>query len=257
MIFPPIIPNVAPLLTFLKENWKQLLFAIFFLWAVVCTLTHCRGLSPWDVWEGTTTTIQIDTFYVYADTSKIIELHEKFNTQPKNVKPLQSRTRFQPAPIDFNSNNSCRDSLNTLWAVSKELSEMALLCDSMYGDATAIRSYSDSLRNDSIVLYAAFDVSGKLVGEPKFGYRYLLPKEVIREVVTINHAAKVYRKLYAEAAVGPRLLWKGNELATVVGTLGVGFTDKKDWSYGIAADFSHVDYAVKFAVRKSVSIGSR
>jgi hypothetical protein len=127
----------------------------------------------------------------------------------------------------------------------------------MYGDATAIRSYSDSLRNDSIVLYAAFDVSGKLVGEPKFGYRYLLPKEVIREVHTVNHAAKVYRKLYAEAAVGPRLLWKGNELATVVGTLGIGFTDKKDWSYGIAADFSHTDYAVKFAVRKSVSIGSR
>jgi hypothetical protein len=127
----------------------------------------------------------------------------------------------------------------------------------MYGDAVAIRSYSDSLRNDSIVLYAAFDVSGKLVGEPKFEYRYLLPKEVIREVHTVNHAAKVYRKLYAELAIGPRLLWKQNELTTAIATIGVGFTDKKDWSYGIAADFSHTDYAVKFAVRKSVSIGSR
>jgi hypothetical protein len=256
MILPPVIPNVAPILTFLKDNWKQLLFALFFLWAVVCTLTHCRGLSPWDAHEGTTTTVKIDTFYVYPDTNAIFVLHG-FDTLPNHVALLQSRTRFRPKAPDFNNDGSCRDSLNTLWAVSKELSEMALLCDSMYGDATAIRSYSDSLRNDSIVLYASFDVSGKLVGEPKFGYKYLLPREVIREVHTVNHAAKVYRKLYAEAALGPRFNWKENELATVVGTLGIGFTDKKDWSYGIAADFSHTDYAVKFAVRKSVAIGSR
>lgn len=256
MIFPPIIPNVVPILTFLKENWKQLLFAIFFLWVVVCTLTHCRGLSPWDVREGTNTTIQIDTFYVYPDTNAIFALYG-FDTLPKHVAILQSRARFQPKAPNFNGNGGCRDSLATLWNVCNEITQMTLLCDSMYGVATAIRSYSDSLRNDSIVLYAAFDVSGKLVGTPEFSYKYLLPKEVIREVHTVNHAAKVYRKLYAELAIGPRLLWKGNELATVVGTLGVGFTDKKDWSYGIATDFSNTDYAVKFAVRKSVSIGSR
>ena len=253
-MFPSIIASITSSLPFIKENYKQIIFGLLFIWVVICSLTHCRHISSWD--DYSTTSIQIDTFYVYPDTNAIFALHG-FDTLPKYVQQLQSRTRFQPKVPNFDGNGGCRDSLATLWNVCNEITQMTLLCDSMYGVATAIRSYSDSLRNDSIVLYAAFDVSGKLVGTPEFSYKYLLPKEVIREVHTVNHAAKVYRKLYAEAAVGPRLLWKGNELATVVGTLGVGFTDKKDWSYGISADFSHTDYAVKFAVRKSVSIGSR
>ena len=253
-MFTSIIASITSSLPFIKENYKQIIFGLLFIWVVICSLTHCRHISSWD--DHSTTTVQVDTFYVYPDTNAIFALHG-FDTLPKYVQQLQSRTRFQPKAPNFNGDDGCRDSLSTLWAVCNEISQMTLLCDSMYGDAVAIRSYSDSLRNDSIVLYAAFDVSGRLIGEPKFEYKYLAPREVIREVHTVNHAAKVYRKLYAELAIGPRLLWKQNELTTAVATIGVGFTSKEDWSYGIVADFSDVDYAVKFAIRKSVSIGSR
>lgn len=253
-MFTTILASISSAIPFITKHYKQILFGLLFVWAVICSLTHCRHISPWD--DHTTTTVQIDTIYVYPDTNAIFALHG-FDTLPKYVTHLQSTIGFRPKTPNFSNDSSARDSLATLWSVCEYLSNTILECDSMYQDLALVRGYSDTLRNDSIAINLSFETQGKLLGEPKIEYKYLAPYPVITEIRTINHPAKVYRKLYAEAALGPRLNWKQNELATVVGTLGVGFTDKKDWSYGISADFSHTDYAVKFAVRKSVSIGSR
>ncbi len=244
-----------PIFGFLKQHWKQLLVGGLLLWVVVCCLSHCRHISPWDSHVGRIDTVSIktDTVWVLPDTNSIFALYG-FDTLPKYVHELENRKRFKPKAPVFPAFANEHDSISSLVAYGGLLRETLLECDSLYGDAVALRAYSDTLRNDSIQLSIAFNVSGKLVGQPKFDYRYLAPYPVITTTITTHTVLAQPRKVYLGVAVGPRLPWESDRLAAIVGSGEAGYTDRKDNSFGLQGDFSQNDYTLKFAYKKSFGV---
>lgn len=241
---------------FLKKHWKQLLVGGLLFWVVVCCVSHCRYVSPWDRHVGRTDTvsIKVDTVWVLPDTNAIFALHG-FDTLPKYVRELENRKRFKPKAPVFPLHADDHDSISALVAYGELLKGTLIECDSLYGDAVALRAYSDTLRNDSIELSVGFNVSGKLVGEPKIDYRYLAPYPVITKTITTETVLAQPRKVYVGAAIGPRLPWESDRLDAIVGSAEAGYTDRRDNSFGLQGDFSQKDYTVKFAYRKSFGVG--
>lgn len=243
---------------FLKENWKQISWTLLLLWAVICLLTHCSGvIDPWGRHgsNSDTTVTRIDTAWIYPDTNAIFALHG-FDTLPRHVKRLEQRLRFRPKAPVFRPDGSCSDSVMVLRTHSQMLELTLLECDSAFDDAVTTRYYGDTLRNDSIEVALNFKVEGRLKGTPKINYRYLAPYPVVTITETVTNTVGPYRKVYVEGGAGPDMTW-GNALNAIRGSLGAGYTDKRNWSYGVRAGFTQNGYTVEGAVRKSFDIGGK
>jgi hypothetical protein len=250
----------GPLTDFLKENWKQISYIALLAWAVMCLLTHCAGvIDPWGVHGGNapdTASVRVDTAWVYPDTTAIFALHG-FDTIPRHIERLNDsirriQSRFRPRPADHSTDDTCADSLATLRNHSEVLTSILDECDEAYHDAIALRTYGDTLRNDSIEVTVNFRVEGRLKGVPSIRYRYLAPYPVITNTVTVN--APVRRQVYIDGGVGPRLTFE-NVPNAIEGSLGLGFVNRNNLSLGIEAGVSHADYRVGVRVRKGFSVG--
>jgi hypothetical protein len=243
---------------FLKEHWKQISWFALLLWVVICLLSHCSGvIDPWSRHGAAidTVTTRIDTAWVYPDTAAIFALYG-FDTLPRYVRHIENRLRFRPAPPVFPVDASCRDSLVVLRSHSEVLIDILEDCDSVYNEAIAIRHYGDTLRNDSIEVAVNFRVEGRLKGVPSIRYRYLAPYPVVTVTETVTNTVGPYRKVYVEGGLGPDMTWDNN-LNTIRGSLGAGYTDKSNWSYGVRAGFTQNGYTVEGALRKSFDVGRK
>lgn len=243
---------------FIKENWRQISWFALLIWAIICLLSHCSGvIDPWGQHGGNSDTnvTRIDTIYLYPDTSIIFALHG-FDTLPRHVKRLEQRLRFRPAPPIFPVDADCRDSVVALRTHSQMLELTLSECDSAYEQAISVRSYGDTLRNDSIEVAVNFRVEGRLRGAPSIKYRYLAPYPVVTITETITNTADPYRKIYVEGGLGPDMTWD-NGLSAIRGSLGLGYTDKRNWSYGVRAGVTQNGYTVEGAVRKSFDVGRK
>lgn len=245
---------------FLKKNWKLVLQVALLLWVIVCSLTHCAGIkTPWSNTESgdTTVTIKVDTAWVYPDTNAIFVLYG-FDTLPNYVEHLQQRTRFRTPTAVFHPFSSCRDSVVVLRSLNQMQSLVIAECDSAYADAVAVRSYGDTLTNDSIEVTLNFRVQGHLRGTPVINYRYLAPYPVvtIEKTVEVKTVDGPYSKIYLEGGVGALMTWE-NQLGAVTGSVGLGYTDKRNWSYGARGSFNQVGYTVEGTFRKSFDIGKK
>ena len=241
---------------FVKKNWKNILLVGFLIWVIVCCLSHCRYVSPWDEHTGRidTVSLKVDTQYVYADTNAIFALHG-FDTIPKYIERLEKRLRFRPPTTDIHGAVDCRDSITRYQANLAECVETVSLCDSAYEDAVAVRTYNDKLKTDSIEVSLEVKVNGTLYSAPKLSYRYLAPYPVVTKTVVLKETPEQRRKIFLGAAIGPRLPWKSDRLDAIVGSAEAGFTDRKDNSFGLQGDFSQKGYTVKFAYGKSFVVG--
>jgi hypothetical protein len=238
---------------FLKKHWKQIIAFILLCWTIMCLLTHCSGvIDPWGHHSTNDTIRTVDTVMVYPDTAAIFALHG-FDTLPKYVRHIENRLRFKPAPPVFSVDASCRDSLVVMRSHSELLTEILSDCDSAYGDAVAVRSYGDTLRNDSIEVAVNFRVEGRLKGVPSIRYRHLAPYPVVTVTETVTNTVGPYRKVYLEGGLGPDMTWDNN-LNAIRGSLGAGYTDKSNWSYGVRAGFTQNGCTVEGAVRKSFDL---
>jgi len=248
---------------FLKENWKQISWAALFLWAVMCLLTHCTGIiDPWGrhgSGQSDTVSVKVDTAWVYPDTTAIFALHG-FDTIPRHIERLNDsirrlQSRFRPQPADHRADGTCADSLATLRNHSELLTSILDECDEAYHDAIAIRTYGDTLRNDSIEVAVNFRVEGHLRGEPSIRYRYLAPYPVITNTVTLKDPpAPVRHQVYIGGGIGPRLSFE-NVPNAVEGSVGLGFVNRKNLSMGIEAGVTHQDYRIGVRVRKGFAVG--
>lgn len=238
--------NMISFATDVYKNWKNILLVASLIWCVVCTAFHCGHITP-----GDSTVITSDTTIVYPDTNKVIEL-PGFNTQPVQVVYLPSPT-FKPVLPDFSEAETDSDSIQTLLFVAQELTSIILKCDSSYTEDTALRSYADTLYGDKGNVTVSFKVFGRLMGDPVIGYTNKVPKITIenKEVTTVGPRSKVY----VEAGAGSRFGWTGNEFKSVVGSVGLGFTTKSNWSFGAEGSFAGLDYTAQVKVRKSFDVG--
>jgi hypothetical protein len=237
---------------FLKKHWKQIIAFILLCWTIMCLLTHCSGvIDPWGHHSTNDTIRTVDTVMVYPDTAAIFALHG-FDTLPKYVRHIENRLRFKPAPPVFSVDASCRDSLVVMRSHSELLTEILSDCDSAYGDAVAVRSYGDTLRNDSIEITLNLRVEGRLRGTPSIRYRHLAPYPVITITETVIQPPK--KGIYVEGGLGTTLDWNNN-LNTISGSAGIGYTTRSGWSFGPRGTFNQNFYTVEGTVRKTFSIG--
>ena len=243
---------------FFKENWRQISWFALLLWAIICLLSHCSGvIDPWGRHGAATDTVitRIDTAWVYPDTAAIFALYG-FDTLPRYVRHIENRLRFKPKTPVFPVDASCRDSLMVMRFHSEVLIDILEDCDSVYNEAIAIRSYGDTLRNDSIEVAVNFRVEGRLKGVPSIRYRHLAPYPVVTVTETVTNTVGPYRKVYIEGGLGPDMTWDNN-LNAIRGSLGAGYTDKRNWSYGVRAGLTQNGYTVEGALRKSFDVGNK
>lgn len=242
-------------LPFLKKNWKNILLIGGLVWIIICSMSHCGSLRE-GVSEGIdTVSVKVDTFWMPVDTNAIFTLHG-FDTLPKYVTQLESRKEFKPkVPVIVDADNSS-DSLTAYIRLLQESNGVLLECDSLLGDAVAIRTYRDTLENDSISIDLEIKTKGELFGEPKISYRYLAPYPIITNTITLEETIVVgpFRKIYLEGGVGPMMTWD-NKLFAISGSVGLGYTDKKNWSYGGRGTFNQNGYLVEATLRKSFNVG--
>ena len=246
---------------FLKDNWKQISWTAFLLWVIMCILTHCSGvIDPWGYHSGpATVSMTRDTVWIPADTNAIFVLHG-FDTIPKHVEKLSAelrrlRSRFRPQAPSFLPDSDCRDSVASLLAHGELLTKTLEECDDAYLDALTIRTYSDTLRNDSIKVSVEFRVEGRLFGQPRIAYSYLAPYPVITETIVIRDPHIQPRQVYVGGGIGPRLTWEGNQMDAIIGSAELGYTTRKNLSVGVAGDFTHKDYGVRAVIRKGFNLG--
>jgi len=242
---------------FLKKNWRQVSWWVFFIWAILCLLSHCTGvINPFGKSGSgdTTVTVMVDTTYLYPDTNAIFAMHG-FDTLPNHVKYLENRLRFKSKTPVFPPYATCRDSIMVLRAFSEMQSVVMAECDSAYAEAIAVRTYGDTLRNDSIEVAIGLRVQGHLRGEPIITYRYLRPYPVITIERTIQMPPTApNRRIYLEGGIGVAMTW-GNELNAISGSLGLGYENRKGWSFGPRGTFNQNFYMVEGTLRKSFGLG--
>lgn len=237
---------------FLKKHWKKIITFILLCWVIMCLLTHCSGVvDPWGYQPTNDTVRTVDTVMVYPDTNAIFVLHG-FDTLPKHVEYLQGRLRHRPKAPTFHPDNDCRDSVAALLTYGHMLIEELNQCDTILDDMLAVRSYGDTLRNDTFELTVNFRVQGHLRGEPRMAYRYLLPTPVITITETVIQPPR--RGIYVEGGLGTTLDWDNN-LNAISGSAGVGYTTRSGWSFGPRGTFNQNFYTVEGAVRKTFRIG--
>jgi len=248
---------------FLKENWKQISYIGLLAWAIMCLLTHCSGvIDPWGVHGGNapdTASVRVDTAWVYPDTTAIFALHG-FDTMPRHIERLNDsirriQSRFRPQSADHSADDTCADSIATLRNHSEVLTSILDECDEAYHDAIALRTYGDTLRNDSIEVAVNFRVEGRLKGVPSIGYRYLAPYPVITNTVTLREPpAPQRRQVYIDGGIAPRLSFE-NVPNAIEGSVGIGLVNRNSLSFGVEAGMTHEDYRVGVRVRKGFAVG--
>jgi hypothetical protein len=254
----------GPFTDFLKENWKQISYIALLAWAIMCILSHCSGvIDPWGKHgngKSDTISVRSDTIWAYPDSTVIFALYG-FDTIPRHIERLNDsirrlQSRFRPTAPVFPVDGDCSDSVATLRAHSDLLTLTLDECDEAYHDAIAIRTYGDTLRNDSIEVAVNFRVEGRLRGEPSIRYRYLAPYPVITNTVTLKDPpAPPRHQVYIGGGIGPRLAWEDNSLNAIIGSAEAGFTNRKNLSMGLAGDFTQNDYGIRVVIRKGFFVG--
>lgn len=253
-ILPYLKEKAVP---FLKEHWKQITAFILLCWVVMCLLTHCSGvIDPWGHHSTNDTIRTVDTAWVYPDTNAIFAL------KWKNLKPVHEKHIADSLRRKWKGSKYPRVEVSNTPVVSdsalRHAYEMLSLsmeeCDDAYHDAITIRTYRDTLRNDSIELRIALSTEGRLYEEPSVQYRYLKPYPVITVKETVTEVLPPKRKIYVELGGGPdmNLDHSFNSLRM---SFGVGYMDRKDWGYGIRGSFSGNVYGIEGTVRRSIPIG--
>ena len=245
---------LKPVIPFAMKHWKNILLAGFLVWVIICCMSHC-GNTRFGNSEGVdTVSVEIDTVWMPVDTNAIFTLYG-FDTIAQYITQLENRREFKPqAPVIIDADNSA-DSLSAYIQLLEESNRTLLECDSLFGASVAIRTYQDTLENDSISIALEIQTKGELFGEPKLSYRYLAPYPIITKTITVKETITVgpFRKVYLEGGAGPMMNW-GNGLDAISGSIGLGYTDKKNWSYGGRGTFNQNGYLVEVTLRKSFNV---
>lgn len=234
-----VLDVLQRLFDFLKAHWKETLIIAGLLWAVLCTKFHCGPAQP-----PTVISEASDTVWVYPDTNAIFALHG-FDTLPAYVKRLEKRKWQKPAP-KLASAIDCSDSLQEYLTAFNWCDNLLDECDSMYRDATALRGYHDTIRNDSIELAVSLQVEGILRGAPVFNYRRLSPYPVVTNTTTIMQP--IPRKVFVGAGAGIAGTYKRDFSPFPALSLALGYMDKQNRSYALTGDFSQNYWQAKFGV---------
>lgn len=238
-----IIDLLLPIVSFVAKNWKETAIAILVIWCVLCTKIHCGSKGSPE--------IAIDTVWVYPDTSAIMALRG-FDTVPVFIDRVVYKRWEAPT---ISESIDCSDSLGEYITALGWCSEMLDQCDSLYGITSAIRTYTDTLTNDSIELRVSFKTRGSLYTRPQFTYRRLYPYPVITKTITLDANPK--RGIYVEAGAGVQMLYKRDLSPSPVLSLGLGYTDTKDNSYGIRGGLGQNLGSIEFTYRKTFKYTGR
>jgi len=252
------------LLKFLRKNWRQVSYIALLAWVVMCLLSHCTGIIDPLGRHGSarlpdTISVRVDTVWAYPDTTAIFALHG-FDTIPRHIERLNDsirrlQSRFRSQPADHRADGTCADSLATLRNHSEMLTSILDECDEAYHDAIAIRYYGDTMRTDSIEVAVSFRVEGRLRGVPSVTYRHLAPYPVITNTVTLKEPpAPQRRQVYIDGGIAPRLSFE-NIPNAIEGSVGIGFVNRSNLSFGVEAGMTHEDYRVGIRVRKGFAVG--
>ena len=228
------------IVSFIAKNWKETAIGALVVWCVICTNLHCGSKGSHEV--------TVDTVWVYPDTSAIMALRG-FDTIPVFVDRVVYK-RWE-API-ISEGVDCSDSLYEYIAGLQWCSDMLDECDSLYRIASAIRTYTDTLTNDSIELRVSLKTKGVLFDRPEFTYRRLYPYPVITKTITLNTKPK--RGIYLEAGVGAQIRYNRDLSPSPALSMGLGYNDTKANSYGVRGCFGQNLGTVEFTYRKTFGL---
>lgn len=248
-------PAIRSSWPFIKKNWKNILLIGATVWIVICCMSHCGSSRTGTSNKIDTVGVKTEIRWEYADTNAILQLYG-FDTLPRYVRELENRKQFRPMETSIVGADNVSDSIDSYIELLANANTVIEDCDKAFSNAVSVRTYGDTLKNDSIEVSVAFNVSGKLLGEPRISYRYTAPYPVITNTITLKETVVVgpFRKIYLEGGAGPVMTWD-NKLFAISGSLGLGYTDKKNWSYGLRGTFNQNGYTVEAAFRKSFNVG--
>jgi hypothetical protein len=232
-------------LKWLVENWKAALITAGILYILFCIFTHYDGgdSRPAPTSGLDTISTRVDTFYAEVDSAAIFALLWK-DSLPIITKRIKDAIYIPPSLV-FESATDETDSLLLCYEALSISSGIIEECDSALRDATALRAYADTMRNDSVEVYVAFEVAGRLTKLPDVRYRDFRGTQIVRETITLKEPTPNPRKLYFSVAAGPRLQWDGNRLDEIEGTAGLGYVGRKNFGGGLEADFTRKDWALR------------
>ena len=232
-------------LPFLVKYWKQLIVGGMAVWIVVCCFTHCSGnRQPQTIHtEHRDTTFVVDTTW-HAMLGDTIAYYEQKLLERKWERPS----------VELAEAASVEDSLSEYRTAFEWALHTIDDCDSTYRADYAVRSYLDSTETDSFKLKYHLKLKGKLLEKPRFWVNNKIPAATI----TITKFVPVgpYRSIYVGTGFGPSLYAGDNKFRAMEFELETGYMDKKNWQYGIAAEYATAnDYAVKFRLRRNFNFG--
>jgi len=228
------------IISLIAKNWKETVIAVLVVWCVICTNLHCGS-------KGSPETT-IDTVWVYPDTSAIMAL-KGFDTVPVFVDRIIYKRWNAPT---ISESVDCSDSLNEYVNALQWCSEMLDECDSLYRIASAVRTYTDTLTNDSIELRVSLKTKGVLFNSPEFTYRRLYPYPVITKTITLDTKPK--RGIYLEAGVGAQIRYRRDLSPSPALSLGLGYNDTKGNSYGARGSFGQNLGTIELTYRKTFGL---
>ena len=216
---------------------------------VICLTTHCGSRNGITV--GKTDTVRVTTTVLKYDSS----VHSLIGDTIAYYQALLSEPKWKRPEIRYVPNSSVSDSLRVTLLSLKQYDELLKNCDEQYRTDYAYRSYGDTLRSDSAVVWYDFSINGRLASNPKFSYKILTPEKTITIKETVTNTITNRKKIYLGGGIGARLPWESDRLGAIVGSARLGYSDRKNQSYGLRGDFSQSDYTVSFEYTKSFSLG--
>lgn len=240
---------MAAAVYFVKKRPWQSYSALATIALVICLMT--RGCGDSQVTDRTVTT-RVDTLFTAVDTNKVRPLNGWSNENV--IVRVDTVIRFKSPRERIPADAGVRDSLDAFRAMLESASLVIKDCDSALREETAMRSYSNTVRDSAIAVDVSLNVRGRVIGEPVFSYRKLLPDTIFRETITITERIGPQRSIWLEAGAGPRFDFNADILAVPV-EVGVGYMGKKGWGAGVRGDVSHKDWSVKAVIRRDFKFG--
>jgi hypothetical protein len=238
-------PKILDGFKYVRDNWKPLLKISGGLYIVFCIFTHYDGCNNrrTPISGLDTIDVALDTFYAPVDSAAIFALYWT-DSLPVLTKRIKDAIYIPPVLV-FEDATDEADSLILCFEALKTASVIIENCDSVLRDATAVRTYGDTVKNDSIEVAISFEVAGTLLRKPEISYRDFRGTQIVRQTITLKEPTPNPRKVYFSASAGPRLQWDGNRLDEIEGTLGAGYIGRKNFGGGFEADFTRNDWAIK------------
>jgi hypothetical protein len=226
---------------------------IALIWIVVCCLTHCGSGNGGN--GGSSDTVFVTKTELIFDNEWHTLMADSITGLIASYELRLKRPVWKAPEADFTDSKDCSDSLSLVISTLDYCDEQLTQCDERYRDDYAIRNYTDTISDDSLNLFYNIQVQGRLLEAPRFNYNIRVPQKVITNTITITNTLPPRRKVYLGAGLGARLPWESDRLSAIVGSTRLGYTDRKNQSYGLRGDFSRSNYSISFEYAKSFHFG--